>query len=138
MRNPTWTRDELILSLDFYMRHKPHFPGKTSFEIQELSDLLNRMGAKNSGDRNEKYRNTNGTYMKLMNFRRFDSDYEGGGLQRGGRDEEEVWKVFSSDLKKLRETAKAIMAIVDTLQNNRAPPNVTCDPLEEDALEGSF
>lgn len=136
MRNPKWTRDELILSLDFYMRFKPNFPGKTSSEIQELSDLLNRMGAKTSGDRDEKYRNANGTYMKLMNFRRFDPDYEGGGLQRGGKDEEVVWDLFAERPDDLRKTALAISELVGESDENQPLPDIADDPFEEDALEG--
>jgi 5-methylcytosine-specific restriction protein A len=136
MRNPTWTRDELILSLDFYMRHKPSFPGKTSTEIQEFSGLLNRMGAKTSGDRDEKYRNTNGTYMKLMNFRRFDPDHEGGGLQRGGKDEEIVWNLFADNPVRLRQTAKTIIEFVDVPRDKVALRGIENDEFEEDALEG--
>lgn len=139
MRNPTWTRDELILSLDFYMRHKPSFPGKTSAEIRELSDLLNRMDAKTSLSRDEKYRNVNGTYMKLMNFRRFDPDYDGGGLQRGGKDEKIVWDLFAENLVHLRRTAEAIVKVVGSPHSYDATLPETADDLfEEDALEGSI
>ena len=43
-RNPTWSRDELILTLDLYVQFKGNPPGKTSKEVTELSDLLNMMG----------------------------------------------------------------------------------------------
>ena len=36
-RNPTWTRDELILALDFYLRYRDNPPPKNSTEIAELS-----------------------------------------------------------------------------------------------------
>jgi len=39
-RNPRWTRDELILALDLYLRTRPHPPDKTSREIAELSATL--------------------------------------------------------------------------------------------------
>ena len=32
-RNPPWTRDELILALDLYLKDPVHPPGKTSREI---------------------------------------------------------------------------------------------------------
>ena len=91
-RNPPWSRDELILALTFYLTHCEHIPGKTSTEIQKLSLLLNNMARQTGGGREASYRNSNGVYMKLMNFRRFDPDYtkEGKvGLQRGNRLEEE-------------------------------------------------
>ncbi len=48
-RNPPWSRDELILALDFYLRHHNHIPSKTSAEIEELSLLLNDM-ARQTGE----------------------------------------------------------------------------------------
>ena len=42
----------------------------------------------------ERFRNANGFYMKLMNFRRFDPVFTGVGkveLSRGGKAEEEVF-----------------------------------------------
>ncbi|MFY9953934.1 HNH endonuclease [Bradyrhizobium sp.] len=114
-RNPTWSRDELILTLDLYFRFKGNPPGKTSKDIVELSELLNKMGALIS-DRKADFRNPNGVYMKVMNFRRFDPTYISQGkkgLQRGGKLEEDVWRDFAADPHKLSETANAIRLIVN-------------------------
>jgi len=43
MRNPPWSRDELILALDFYFRHRETPRGEMADEIASLSRLLNRM-----------------------------------------------------------------------------------------------
>ena len=43
MRNPSWTRDELIVTLQFYLAHTPTIPGKNSEEILELSQFLNQL-----------------------------------------------------------------------------------------------
>jgi hypothetical protein len=43
-RNPTWTRDELTLALDFYLRYDGNPPLEGSPEIDELSVTLNRLG----------------------------------------------------------------------------------------------
>ena len=112
MRNPTWSRDELIVTLDFYMRHSPKIPGKTSSEVIELSRLLNRLGQQIAGDKSETFRNPNGVYMKLMNFRRFDPDYLGSGLERGGKDEEVVWNLFANNTTELSKTASSIADFV--------------------------
>ncbi len=53
-RNPTWTRDELILTLDFYFRFRGNPPSKTSSEIVNLSNILNEMGKERDG-RTEKF-----------------------------------------------------------------------------------
>jgi 5-methylcytosine-specific restriction protein A len=41
-RNPPWSRDELIVVLDFYLQQSPSIPSKTSNDVIELSGLLNR------------------------------------------------------------------------------------------------
>lgn len=114
-RNPTWSRDELILMLDLYVQFKGNPPGKTSKNILELSDLLNKMGAQ-IADRKADFRNPNGVYMKVMNFRRFDPIYISQGkkgLQRSGKLEEDVWHDFAADPRRLSETANAIRLIVN-------------------------
>ena len=91
MRNPPWSRDEIIVALEFYLRHTPSIPGKKSTELVDLSDFLTRLGRKLRGATSATYRNPNGVYMKMMNIRRFDPDYTGIGMQRGNKDEEAVW-----------------------------------------------
>ena len=44
-RNPSWRREELILALDLYMRHRGALPGKGSREVAELSHTLNRLAS---------------------------------------------------------------------------------------------
>jgi 5-methylcytosine-specific restriction protein A len=80
-KNPTWSRDELILALDLYVRFKGNPPGKTGPEIVTLSDLLNEMGSQ-IANRASDFRNANGVYMKVMNFRRFDPVYISQGKTR--------------------------------------------------------
>jgi predicted HNH restriction endonuclease len=111
-RNPPWSRDELILALDLYVRFKGNPPGKSSPEIMGLSSLLNRI-AGGSGGEAEDFRNPNGVYMKLMNFRRFDLVYQAQGktgLTRGNKLEETVWNDFASDPPRLNTIAYAIEA----------------------------
>jgi len=50
-RNPTWTRDELILALDLYL-HEPAARGsKTHPAVIELSGVLNRLPIHARGSR---------------------------------------------------------------------------------------
>jgi 5-methylcytosine-specific restriction enzyme A len=116
--NPTWSRDELILALDLYVRFKGNPPGKTSTEVVKLSHLLNEIGSQ-IANRASDFRNANGVYMKVMNFRRFDPVYISQGkkgLQRGGKLDEEVWNYFADDTIELAQTAKAIRQIVTKRQ----------------------
>jgi 5-methylcytosine-specific restriction enzyme A len=123
-RNPPWSRDELILALDLYVRFKGNPPGKADQNIAKLSDLLNQLGA-SIANRTSKFRNANGVYMKVMNFRRFDPVYvqQGKkGLQRGGKLEEEVWNDFASGPSKLVRTASAIRVALTEKQIPNASP----------------
>lgn len=107
-RNPPWSRDELILALDLYLRHRKSPPGKTSAEVIGLSEFLNRMGQALGFSERKKFRNANGVYMKMMNFLSCDPDYTKDGkvgLTRGNKDEEIVWNEFASDPERLSQTA---------------------------------
>ena len=111
MRNPPWTRDELILALDLYLRRRDNLPGHGSPEVVELSGFLNQMGSALGRSVADTYRNVNGVYMKLMNYRRIDPLYlETGkiGLARGNKDEAVVWDLFASDPLHLSTVCQAI------------------------------
>ncbi len=109
MRNPKWTRDELILSLDLYFRHHPNKISQTHKEVIRLSEILNNLPIHPRNTEYEKFRNPNGVYMKLCNFLRFDPDYKGSGLTSGGKLEEEIWNEFSSRKDELRKVSQSII-----------------------------
>ncbi|HKV05386.1 MAG TPA: HNH endonuclease [Candidatus Acidoferrales bacterium] len=116
--NPDWTRDELILALDFYLAHRPEPPRKESPEIQDLSAILNRLGERlfSVDDRAKTFRNESSVYMKLMNFRRLDPTYTVGGkkgLVRGAKADAEVWTEFGGDPIRCHQVAQAIIASLD-------------------------
>lgn len=114
-RDVKWSWDETVLALDFYARHHPQPPGSGHPDIIALSETLNAMAAQQGIERTAKFRNPEGVYMKLMNFRRFDPEFfESGrvGLSRGAVLEEEVFGRFWTDMKGLREAADAIRAAV--------------------------
>lgn len=81
-RNPPWTRDELILALDLYIRSGRRVLSEDHADVIALSELLNQLPIHKQ--REAKFRNPNGVGMKLGNFRRFDPGAGGGqGLSRG-------------------------------------------------------
>jgi 5-methylcytosine-specific restriction protein A len=134
-RNPPWTIDELILALDLYLQHHGNPPGKNSAEIVQLSETLNAMASKFGASDYEKFRNPNGVYMKLMNFRRFDPDYTASGrvgLTRGNKNEQVVWERFAANPAKLRSVANAIKVAIELPEvENRAD-----EPEDMEAEEG--
>ena len=136
MRNPPWSRDELVIALHFYLRHAPSIPSKKSTEIAELSGVLNRLKAKLGGEVSTTYRNANSVYMKLMNLRRFDPSYEGKGLQRGNRDERAVWDRFFLSRSELERVTGAIRALVAS--DYPIPSSAVLIAGEEEAEEGEL
>lgn len=129
-RNPIWSRDELILALDLYLRHRDALPGKESAEAVELSEFLVRLSEAQGNTNTATYRNANGVYMKMNNFRRFDPRYlaEGKvGLTRGNKEEETVWAEFSADPAAL---AAAVTRIRQSLSGEALPLAATPAPGE--------
>lgn len=133
MSNPDWSRDELILALELYFREPSARGSKTHPEVQELSNILKLLPIHCGHDLDEDFRNPNGVGMKLSNFLRFDPSYEGKGLRRGSRLEEEVWNTFSCDLQRLNSVSAAIRQVVAT----RDPClESKIDEAEQEAPEG--
>ena len=122
-RNPPWSRDELILALDLYLRFRHSPPGKDSAEVAALSSFLGEMGRVQGRTEDATFRNANGVYMKMMNFRRFDPEYTDGGrvgLVRGNKDEEVVWNEFHDDPGALSVAVTAIRAQVGSGGSSQA------------------
>ena len=111
-RNPTWSRDELILTLDLYLRHRERLPDSDDGEILELSQTLNLLFGEQAKDATL-FRNRNGVYMKLANFRAVDPLHTSQGkrgLSRGGNGVAELWEEFSHRGDELKLIASAIRA----------------------------
>lgn len=95
-----WTWDEHVLALELYLSNPTSPPGKDSGQVAAVSALLNRLGQRRGIERSDTYRNANGVYMKMMNFRRFDPAFTASGkvgLTRGNHLEEAVWAEFAND-----------------------------------------
>ncbi|MCK1732965.1 EVE domain-containing protein [Bradyrhizobium sp. 138] len=130
-RNPSWNREELILALNLYLQHRGSPPSKTSREVAELSALLNRLMMTNTSEA-ETFRNVNGVYMKMMNFRRFDPEYTADGrvgLTRGNKLEEVIWNEFSQNPSALATEVARILAGLPVSGQETAPYWVfVCNP----------
>jgi 5-methylcytosine-specific restriction protein A len=106
---PNWKRDELILALELYFRVNPSHTNKNDPEIINLSRVLNELSIHSKKQFGDQFRNPNGVYMKLCNYLRFDPDYNGVGLKRGGKLEELVWNEFAKDKVRLVAVSKSIV-----------------------------
>lgn len=131
-RNPDWSRDELILAFRLYMRHRQNVPAKSGVEVARLSRLLRHMAQRST--RSPSYRNTDGVYMKLMNFRIIDPEYttkEKVGLKNNGKDELRVWELYANNLLALEAAADAIEAAINAPASETGINNEDEDDIEE-------
>jgi 5-methylcytosine-specific restriction protein A len=136
MKNPTWTRDEIILAMDFYMDHFESIPGKDSSEINDLSKLLNKFRNKNGLNGDAKFRNSSGVYMKMMNLRGFDDRYTGSGLKASSKGDREVWDYFYDKTQELKHAANKIKEYIES-ENEEIDIDIQIDSeFEEEASEG--
>lgn len=123
-RNSDWDHDELVLALDLYLSFRSSPPGKTSFEVQELSSFLRAMAVASGARVSDTYRNPNGVYMKMMNLRSIDPSYTSDGkvgLSRRNELERIVWSKYAVDPE---ARARVIVAIRD-----RVPASVELLPV---------
>ncbi|MDQ1638736.1 MAG: 5-methylcytosine-specific restriction enzyme [Pyrinomonadaceae bacterium] len=116
MKNPDWTRDELILLLDVYFSVDMTRVSKRTPKVVELSTFLNKLPIHPFNSRTPAFRNPSGVHMKLRNLCRLDPTFPGAGLGRGGSLEKIVWDDFASNQSLIHNTAQAIR-----VSNNSAP-----------------
>ena len=141
-RNPPWNRDELVLALDVFLklgdsepRTQPALLEALEADLRALHDALGTTGKST-------LRNSNGVYMKLMNFRRFDPRFANQGhhgLPHGSRLEEEVWLAFQDQPLLLQNVATAIRDNLHHATGKVGPPiDSPDDELDGDveAIEG--
>lgn len=100
MTNPDWNRKELILALDLYFNLSYGQMDAKNQDIKILSHLLTLMNQSGGYERS-----VNSVALKLNNFKRIDPQFKGKGMKGGAKLEEVVWKEFSTDKSRLKETA---------------------------------
>lgn len=123
--DPDWTWDEHVLALDLYLRLRNSKFSKGHRDIATLSALLNAFARRRGWVVTGKFRNIEGVYMKLMNFRRFDPIFLAQGkvgLQRGNKHEETAWNRYAGDPVALAEAVKLIRFAIDTDDVDLASP----------------
>src|SRR4051812_5240129 len=132
-RNPDWTRDELILALDLYLRSRHRQLDPAHPDLIELSDTLNRLPLHAGVERGSVFRNPNGVPMELRNLLAVDPAYDGRGLKRGNRLVRLVWEDFARDAEGLHRRALAIRCAAG---HAAASPEPLVELGEEEFREG--
>ena len=73
-----WTREEILLAMDLYITAGAlgggSIPGKTSAAVVGLSGLLRQLNAHPPEQQGDRYRNPEGVYLKLTNFRAIETE----------------------------------------------------------------
>ncbi|GAA5522406.1 hypothetical protein LQ318_11705 [Aliifodinibius salicampi] len=110
MKNPNWTREEIILALDLYFQLESNEISKDNDRIIELSKLLNSLDIHDEDDISnpDTFRNPNGVNLKLSNFLPSDPDYDGKGMPGGSKLDRKIFEEFYDKRKELREIADSI------------------------------
>lgn len=135
VRNPPWTRDELILALDLYFQMYPKVGDASHPDIVALSALLNILPIHARRPDASRFRNPTGVAMKLNNFRGIDPTYAGVGLEHGSKADKEVWSELAHDQQRLHAIATAIRAFAASPTKS---PFTDADQEEITALEGEI
>jgi len=122
-KNMDWIKEELALALELYLKHRQNIPGKKSPEVAALSDTLRLLNLKRGTTGDERLRNINGVYLKLMNFRSNDPLFTSQGkkgMTHANALEKVLWDEFSSRPDDLFHFCDAIRAAINELPNTRA------------------
>jgi len=131
MKNPKWHRDEIILALDLYFRTDPGAMHNRNPDVIELSEILNKLPVQPYRPDEEKFRNPNGVGLKLNNFKAIDPDYEGVGLERHSKLDEEIFNEFYHDRVNLRRIAQQIREVVGKSDLNTELHSIQTEEEEE-------
>lgn len=118
-RNPPWTRDELLVALDYYLQNRGDYFSPSSMGVLSLTNEISQVAKVLGLTGSDTLRNANGVSMKLLNFRAHDPRVDTKGLSRGNKLEEIVWAEFSDKPSLLTKVVESILQIsVSTLPNN--------------------
>ncbi|MEU2617534.1 HNH endonuclease [Streptomyces sp. NPDC007157] len=113
VKNPDWTRDEIILACHLVMTNGWKGLEANDPHVIDLSGLLHLMPIHAEADRNEKFRNPNGVARKTFDIATRHPDYRGKPTNGGALDVE-VLHEFLARPAEMSETARLIRQGITT------------------------
>ena len=131
-RSLDWQPDELILALDLYLRWRPSQPPTGHADLQELSDLLQRLPLYPVATRPDNFRSPGSVRFKLGNFKNVDPTYEGASTH-GSTGEQDVWSEYAD----APEARAAAVKIIAAMADGDLPP-LPPEEDEEGVVEGQL
>lgn len=120
-RNPSWTRDELLVALDYYLENADDYFSPTGAGVLELTAKISRVAKALGLSGSDTLRNANGVSMKLLNFRAHDPNHDTKGLSRGNKLEEVVWSEYADDSVALKKVVASIVNLTQVTVAHDAP-----------------
>jgi len=105
LRHEHWTKDELTLALDLFVRIGGK-PDETDADVRALSDVLRARGTALDAA----FRSAEAVSMKIRGFIQFAANETAKGLVNAGERASQVWDEFRADPARLRAAAGAILA----------------------------
>lgn len=112
-RNPHWTRDELLIALDYYLDNADDYFSPTGEGLLDLTTKISNVAKALGLSGSNTLRNANGVSMKLLNFRAHDPNHKTKGLSRGNKLEEVVWSEFADNPLALKNVVATIVDITN-------------------------
>lgn len=98
MKIPNWTREELILVLDLYLKNRKHFTSISESVLDEYSNLCKKLHPQHYIDTEPNFRSANAIYIKLESFRCLDPEWpEHSGLSNLGENTISIWNELSNN-----------------------------------------
>lgn len=116
MAGVPWTREELIMSLDLYLRRPGPAARPDDHEVLRLSNAFRRMGEEMYGRIPPRYRSPSSIAMRASNWRAMNDDVVTSGrkgLENTGGLGREVWEDFHRRPDSLAATAAGILSDVE-------------------------
>ena len=120
-RNPPWTRDELLVALDYYLANPEDYFPPSGKGLLELTAQIGKVAKKLGLTGSDTLRNANGVSMKLLNFRARDPSHNTKGLSRGSKLEEIVWAEFANKPDALKKVVGLILNVAEENAAENAP-----------------
>lgn len=115
--NPNWTRDEVILALDLYLKSDGRVPSPADNRVLALSELLRQNPEHEASATTPSFRNADGVSFKLQNIRQVAT---GDGLGNTSKVDREVWDELGDRPEEVRKLAETITAAILSAPKDQA------------------